>query len=305
MYINKAINWQYNYILNNYNKNLYTNLFGMARSILGLSLLLTLIFNKFDTLYPQVNGEPSNYLIKLDSIFNTLNFFLLAGLDNIKLMYYVAIIILTFVVIGFSPAISCIFHWWIQYSFNNSSSCIDGGDQIGANISLLLIPVFLFDKRLWHWKNDNIDTINSYKLILSNLMFKLIRLQMCVIYFHAATGKFNVTEWSNGTAIYYWVNSSFFKMSPNLADITMFLFSFPAILAIITWGIIILELLLAFSIISAKKYRKPLFITALILHFGFLLYFGLISFFLVMFCGLIFYLVNPSFIFNFKKHVSF
>ncbi|MFO0323292.1 MAG: sporulation-delaying protein SdpB family protein [Bacteroidota bacterium] len=284
----------------NFNYNLYTNLFGLARTLLSCSLLLTLSFNSPYDLFPHMKGVPVNSLLKIESIYNSLNFFLLLGISKIKVMYYIAITLLFITSIGFLPSLFCVIHWWIQYSFINSSSCVDGGDQIASNISLMLIPIFIFDNRIWHWQNIRIENIKWQKIILSNVVRKLIRIQMCVIYFHAAVGKFNVTEWVNGTAIYYWLNSSFFRMSPNLERITMFIISNPIISGVITWGVIIIEIILSFAFLSDKKYRSKLFILAVIFHSFFIVYFGLVSFFLVMLSGLIFYLVNPNKIINFK-----
>lgn len=294
MYFKKFVNRHYRFIIKNFSANLYTNLYGLARTVLALSLLLTLMFNKWDTLYPQIDGIPCNQLLKIDSIFNKLNFFILFGLGNIKVMYYIAIALLIIVASGFLPALFCLIHWWIQFSFINSSSCVDGGDQIASNLSLLLIPIFLFDSRMWHWTNAETKSINYYKLILSNIVHKVIRLQLCVIYFHAAVGKFDVAEWKNGTAIYYWVNSSFFKMSPNLEPLTMYFFSNPVIMGLCTWGTILIELILAFGIMASDNKRKYLFILGVFMHFMFMLYFGLVSFFFTMLAGLFFYYLNPK-----------
>lgn len=256
MHYKKFVFKHYRFIISNFAENLYISLYGLARTIIGLSLLLTLIFNSWDTLFPQIDGVPCNQLLKIDSFVNKVNFFLLLGLDNIKTMYYLSILIMIIVVSGFFPLLFCLLHWWIQFSFINSSSCVDGGDQIASNLCLLMIPIFIFDTRIWHWKNSYKAKINFYKLTLSNVVLKLIRLQMCIIYFHAAVGKFDVAEWKNGTAIYYWVNCSFFKMSPNLEPITMYLFSNPVIMGLCTWGTMLIELLLAFGIVASKSDKK-------------------------------------------------
>jgi antimicrobial peptide system SdpB family protein len=294
MLYKKFIFKNYRFLISHFSENLYVSLYGLARTIIGLSLLLTLIFNSWDTLFLQIDGLPCNQLLKIDLFTNKFNFFLLLGLENIKIMYYLSILVMIIVVSGFFPMVFCLLHWWIQFSFINSSSCVDGGDQIASNLCLLMIPIFLFDTRRWHWSNYPISKINFYKLTLSNVIFKLIRLQMCIIYFHAAVGKFDVAEWKNGTAIYYWVNCAFFKMSPNLEPITMFLFSNPVIMGLCTWGTMLIELLLAFGIVASKSNRKYYFYLGLFMHFMFMLYFGLVSFFLSMAGGLIFYYANSK-----------
>ena len=302
MFIEKFYAWNSNKLIEKHlSYNLYTNLFGLARSLLAMSLFITLLCNRFDVLYPHCDGIPTNSFLKVKSTINDLNFFLLFGVGYMKLMYYIAVVFLFFIVIGFLPAVFCFFHWWIQFSFINSSSCIDGGDQIAANLCLLFIPIFLFDNRKWHWEITEGDKINFYKKITSNIVYKLIRLQICVIYFHSSTGKFSVEEWKNGTSIYYWINNSFFRMSPNLEPITMALISSPLFLGILTWGTIIIEILLSFCLVASRDIRKKMFVVSIILHFIFMMYFGLVSFFLVMCCGAIFYLYNPNKTINFAR----
>ncbi|PZG39838.1 hypothetical protein C1I98_23110 [Spongiactinospora gelatinilytica] len=62
-----------------------------------------------------------------------------------------AAVVLVWVAGGWRPRLSAIPHWWVCFSFSTSSNIIDGGDQVAAITSLLLIPICLTDGRRWHW----------------------------------------------------------------------------------------------------------------------------------------------------------
>ena len=276
--------------LTNYN----TSLLGLSRSLLAVGTLLTLLINPTENfIYELQDGVYLNPLLSTVTGFNKYNFFLLLGFENIFIMKILAIILLLLVVSGYYIKLSSIFHWWICVSFIMFSSAIDGGDQIANNLTFLLVPICLFDKRLNHWHK-------SKSLLESNLNFipitfaLLIRLQMAVIYFHSATGKFNVPEWSNGTAIYYWLNHTVFGMPYLLEGITNELLENKFIVVTLTYCSMILELILFLSLGMNYSKRKYLFIPAIIFHFLIVVYHGIFSFFFSMAAGLIFLLLDAS-----------
>lgn len=130
----------------------YTNVIGLARSILALGTMLTLLLNSTDHLFSRTEkGVFFNPLLNID-IFsvNKFNFFLLIGNENIYIMKYIAISILLLVVSGYFIKITAILHWWICCSFMLSSSILDGGDQIASILSLLILPICLTDNRKNH-----------------------------------------------------------------------------------------------------------------------------------------------------------
>ncbi|MEF9479282.1 hypothetical protein OWR28_17450 [Chryseobacterium sp. 1B4] len=130
----------------------YSNVIGLGRSIIALGTLLTLITNPIDDLLmKRTSGEfLLNELLKGD--FSTkFNFFFLFGFNNLFIVKWLAIVILLITISGYFQKITCILHWWITFSFFHSSAIIDGGDQIGSILTLLLIPICLFDNRKNHW----------------------------------------------------------------------------------------------------------------------------------------------------------
>lgn len=112
---------------------------------------------------------------------------------------------------------------------------------------------------------------------------------MAVIYFHAAVGKFAHSEWANGTALYYWLNHSFFGM-PEYLSFTNTLLSNSYFIILATFGVLIIEILLFLAIFSNSKYKIFMFYIAIPFHLLIIFYMGIFSFFFFILGGLILYL---------------
>ncbi|MBK7869505.1 MAG: hypothetical protein IPJ74_01895 [Saprospiraceae bacterium] len=268
------------------NQSPYTNVIGLARSFIALGTLLTLLFNGTEIFINMIDDLPVNPVFT--SPIGKFNFFLLFGIKQVLIMKYIAIIVLIGIISGVYPQVTCLFHWWISFSFITFSSAIDGGDQIASILTFLLIPICLTDRRKNHW---HIQIAAKQPINLIAIFFVwLIRLQMAVIYFHAAVGKFNVTEWSNGTGLYYWLYNSFFRM-PQWVEPLMY----PIIvnsygIILLTYGVLVFELLLFLGLTIPSKYRIYLLILGIMFHFFIIIFLGIFTFFFSMTAGLILYL---------------
>jgi len=292
----------YNYIKGHFNHNPYTNVLGLARTLIATGLLLTLLFNSSDTLFPSINHQAANiFLRKGTGPFITHNFFLLLGFANVHIMKLIAIVLLLAIASGVYPRYLCLVHWFIHYSFIVSSSAVDGGDQIAANLTMLLIPFCLLDNRRFHWtkSNWNYET-PSIRGVFLNFCYLFLRLQVAVIYLHAAVGKLNVVEWVNGTAIYYWFNNVGFKVPDWLETVVFPLYSNGMVLATLTWGTIVLEFVLFAALFMPQRKRNVMLVVGLIFHFLILSLIGLISFFFSISAALIIYLHSLDKPFEFK-----
>lgn len=265
----------------------YTNVVGFSRSLIALGTLLTLLINPVDTIFiRKISG--SFIIPPLQNEFaNKINFFYAIGKDNLVVMKWCAIIALILVISGYFQKITSVLHWWISFSFLHSAAVIDGGDQIASILTLLLIPVCFFDNRKNHWdlKKEQLKAAN----LVSIFFIYIIRIQVAVIYFHASVGKFENTEWANGTALYYWLNHSFFGMPDYFSFINNFLEN-PFFVSILTYGVLILELLLFLGLVASVRYRKAILIIALGFHFFIILFHGIFSFFFSISAALILYL---------------
>ncbi|QTY27746.1 sporulation-delaying protein SdpB family protein [Flavobacterium sp. CS20] len=276
----------------------YTNIVGLSRSIIALGTLLTLLVNPIYLLFhKRIDGEIINPLLNPVIPINKFNFFTLFGFENILFMKWLAILILLAVISGYFIKITSILHWWVSISFLYFSSIIDGGDQIATILSFLLIPLCLTDPRNNHW--SNIKSYPAPKNLIGIFTIWIIRIQVAIIYYHASFGKFIVPEWMNGTAIYYWFNHSVFGMPLWASHLMNKLLSNYFVISVLTYGAILLEIMLFLSLTASIKYRKRILYFALAFHFFIIFYHGIFSFFFSICAGLILFLL-PNKSLNFK-----
>lgn len=266
----------------------------LARSLLALGLLLTLLSNNIDLLI----NPTTNDFIKIsntDGWREILNIFDLLA-PNYVLAKWVSIIILVIVISGYFPAVTSILHWWVTSSFIQSSIIVDGGDHISAILTLLLIPILVFDNRRNHWK-QNLKTQNKFSLtervkgIHINISIVFVRLQVAIIYLNSASAKLFVDEWSNGTALYYWLNTPNLKFPDHLGFLFYPIITDEVWLPILTWGIILVEFFLFAGIFAKNYYRRILLLIGILFHFLIWILFGLFTFFLTMTAALILFLI--------------
>lgn len=275
------------------NTNYHTNVYGLVRSALAFSLLVTILFNHNDYMFPAT----FNY--KVVNIYDNVNIFKLFGPQHLTLVLSICVIVLLWVISGFLPQVSAILHYIVAMSFFHSTVYMDGGDQISANLCLLLVPFCLTDKRMNHWQI--IEKPHSiYSNIICYFFLGLICIQMSILYFHAAISKINVPDWLNGTACYYWFTHNTFGVSESFAPLFFHFLSNSFVVAAFTWGTILLETLLFAAIFMKQSHKNKLLVAGVIFHIGIWFIHGLFSFSIVMCAGLFIYLY-PIQTFLFKK----
>ena len=262
----------------------WTNVYGLARSMLAAATLLTLLTNPAGELFhPLVVDDPG--VIDRRAI-DGLSLFLLAR-EHLGLAKLVAIILLLLVVSGWRPRLTALPHWWISYSFAASASVIDGGDLVAATLSLLLLPLALTDPRRTHWRG--IGDGSAWASVAAQTGLLLLRFQVSVIYLFAAVLKIRNEEWSNGTALHYWwTHPKFGTWGPFrwLTDLIG-----PTRLVVpLTWSFLVLELGLAFALVAPVRLRNRLLPVAVLFHVGIALVHGLPTFALTMSAALVLYL---------------
>ncbi|MEM1320432.1 MAG: sporulation-delaying protein SdpB family protein [Bacteroidota bacterium] len=269
-----------------FQQNPFTWVYGLTRSILALGTLITLTFSSVDVLFDDAIFHEVN----AKYLFSDFNFFMIFGWDHLGLAKALAILILLLTASGLYPRITGLLQWWITSSFFYASSIIEGGDQINAIICLLFVPLTLLDNRRWHW--EAVDFSENKKFV-GNLIFVLIAIQMAMVYLNAATDKIYAAteEWKLGNAFYYYVNDSYFGYPDWMDPLMEHLLSNSFVVSSLTWGTILLELILFGVLFSNKKVKLALFPLAAIFHLGIAVFLGLVSFFMAMLAGLIIYLV--------------
>jgi antimicrobial peptide system SdpB family protein len=271
----------------------WSNTYGIARSFIALSLFLTLSFSDVHKMISPLGKLADIYSA---SGLSKISIFYLFR-DNLILAKIISLVVLATVIIGWRPRFTGVLHWWIAFSFTTSSTVLEGGDQLGEIISLLLIPVTLFDHRKFHWQND-VPFVHKRSLISDSLLllviscFIMISLQVSYLYFNASTGKFSSEEWANGTAVYYWIDNSIFGASDGFwKPIFLSILKYPVGVMMFTWGAIVIEIILFTGImITNQKVKRALLFMGIILHLMFGLAFGLWSFYLTMIGALFIYL---------------
>jgi antimicrobial peptide system SdpB family protein len=269
----------------------WTNVYGLSRSLLAFGTLSTLLFSDERILFLSKENISLLGLAKSASIINKISLFSIIPYEFIDLAKYLAILILILVVIGWRPKITGLLHWWVSVSFISSCIIIDGGDQLTSILTLLLIPICLTDNRKWHWLNQDVSTGRSkYYAILSYSSLIVIRIQIAVLYFSAAVSKMGVTEWANGTAIYYWFQNPEIGLSKSVFTNVAPFVTNSIVVSALTYGTIIFELTLFMLLVINKRFYKYFLVFAIAFHLGIVFLFGLYSFFFAISGALILYL---------------
>lgn len=272
----------------------WTNVYGLARSALAFGTLLTLLFNDSDLLFRPMGGEITGVFGRIGPFAWSL-FFLVPD-AYLEVARWASILVLLLVVAGWRPRVTGVLHWYVAFSFTSASVMVDGGDHVATVLTLLLVPLTLTDGRKWHWSpppeiGNRTATLIGSQVGLSSLL--VIRLQVALIYFHAAVGKMDVPEWADGTAVYYWFTHTAFGASPWLEPLLMPFITSPLLVTALTWSVIILELSLFLGLGMDKRWRPWLLVVGLSFHASIIVVHGLISFFFSM-TGALILLLRPA-----------
>jgi antimicrobial peptide system SdpB family protein len=270
----------------------------LARCFLAFGALLILFFNN--------SYELSNIDIGLlaDRIENNSSLdFSIFSFFSPPIAKTICIFILLFVFTGYLPQLSCFLQAWVHLSICNSFVIVEGGDQIASNLSLLLIPICLFDARINQWNKEKLNPSLYLKNrnVFFGVYYFLIRLQVAVIYLHSGVGKLYKEDWRDGTCLYYWLNNNIFG-APDFILKFLNLLTLSSFAPIISWSIIFLELgLFACILATNKRILMLFFFLGILFHFSIFILHGLISFMFPMIGALILYLDKNNYVFNYLK----
>lgn len=271
----------------------FTPVLGAARSLLALATLLTIVFTPHDQLFFRSATYPDG--VTCDRMFSAISLFCVWRGETAGIAVAVAVVVLAAVVSGYLPAVTALPHWWVAWSFNLSSPIPDGGDQVSAVLTLLLVPILLLDRRRHHWRLDRgYASRRPVVKVVAYTALVLCAVQVCVIYFHAAVGKFAVEEWANGTVLWYWFQDPTFAPAEPLRTVMLGVVGTAVGGAILAYGSLLVELLLAFALVAGPRYRAVMLVVGALFHLGIAICFGLWSFSTTMLAALLLYLVRPS-----------
>jgi antimicrobial peptide system SdpB family protein len=267
--------------------NPWTNVYGLSRTILAVATGATLAFTSSTALFRAGGGVPYGAGPAKIGLFCLLA-------THLEFARWLGVMILALVASGWRPRITGVLHWWVSFSFQASAVMVDGGDQITAVLTLLLLPVALTDTRRWHWQEAATSEPSQGREVPQRLVdlfaVLMVRLQVAGVYFHSSVAKLRVEDWANGTVLYYWFTNPMFGVPPWRLRLLMPLLTHGTTVVLMTWGALALELLLFTALVMPKRAWPYFLVLGIAFHAAIALTLGLISFGLAMIAALILYL---------------
>lgn len=271
-----------------------TDVYSLARSFIALSTFSSLLFNNSGDIFKSAVGIEQVPICTEDASYSF--FCIFNNYLPFEYTVYIALIFLLLVIIGFYPRYLCIPHYWIAVSYTGSATLLDGGDQVNTVLSLLLIPICLLDSRKWGYKIKKNDiNINQIKNIFLWITFSVITLQVAIIYLNASIEKLKVSEWSNGTALYYYLTTPILGIPKYLEPLMLPLLTNPYFIVIMTYGTLIFEFLLFCSLFMNQSTKYIYFILGITFHFTIIIMLGLPTFFFSMVGALVLLLLPKKY----------
>ncbi len=269
----------------------WTNVYGLARTLLALGTLMTLLMNSADELFRPIGISLHGVL---DRTYPTkASLFMLFPADHLEIARWIAIVILIVAASGWRPRITGLLHWWVAVSYASTAVVLEGGDHVNATITLLLLPIALTDPRRWHWGTPPVLKSARLPIVMSTVALSalfMLRVQAAIIYFNAGVAKMGVTEWNNGTAMWYWLNNEMFSMPEWMHPIMMPILQNEYTVFGFTWGVMLFEVFLAVALVLPKRRWAPILMAGLAFHVGIAVVHGLVSFGIAMCALLVLYL---------------
>jgi antimicrobial peptide system SdpB family protein len=268
----------------------WTNVYGLARSVLAFSTAATLAANAPQTLFRPGSGTA---VPPFCDGMRAVSAFCIAPRSELPLVRWVCVAALLVVASGWRPRFTGLLHWWISFSFQASAMVLDGGDQVAAVLSLLLVPITLTDRRPWHWAPPSEAPLSQeevHRRLWAKLGHWLVRLQVAGIYLHASLGKLTVPEWRDGTALFYWGTHETFGVPAWLIPVFRPILVHGSSVSVLTWSVILLELSLSAAFLMEARFQKILMWAGMTMHLGIIVVHGLPSFSFMMLGALLLYL---------------
>jgi len=259
---------------------------GLARTALALGSAATLAATR-----PAVLFDPSNAGGTCGDL-RAAGLFCAVPAGGGQLARWCGVLVLLVVASGWRPRVTAIPHAYISWSLLSNAVVPDGGDQLTAILTLLLVPMGLTDGRRWHWQRppETEQTIGTGRVVAGTAL-ALIQIQVAVVYFQSSVAKLGVREWSDGTAMFYFLRHPLFGAPPWLRPVTDTLTGAPLGVALLTWSPLAIELALALAILMRPRGKRVMLVTGIAFHGVIALTMGLVSFALAMTGALLLYLL--------------
>ncbi|WP_091723296.1 sporulation-delaying protein SdpB family protein [Pseudarthrobacter equi] len=256
---------------------LWSPIVGLVRSLLAFASFLTLLTTPSTSLFQPLWGlgmQPVCVGV------NSLNWFCLFGTEPWSKLLACAVLVI--VMSGYVPQVTAFLHYWISFSLFNGIAVPDGGDQITAVLTLLLIPLCITDPRLNHWSPaKEVPDRSKWRRGWALAAVLGIKVQMSVLYLQSCIEKTSQTEWATGNNLYY-TASGVFGFSDPVRDLLGPLLENAFGVSLLTWSVLVLEFALAITLLTPPQWRPYLFLLAALFHAGIAIFMGLWSFAIAM-----------------------
>lgn len=194
---------------------------------------------------------------------------------------WVGVLIAVLVIVGFAPRVTAPLHAWMAISMNASLSLPDGGEAVASFATVLLILICLPDNRLLAWSRARKPISRRLGAVAYAASIGLC-IQLAGVYFESGLAKIAVSEWSDGSAMYFIVRDPYFGATGVVGDVLRSVTDVPAGTALLTWGTIVLECALAVLLILPSRWKQYALVGVTVLHVGIAVSLGLWSFSLIM-----------------------
>lgn len=269
----------------------YNSSLALARTFLALSTLLTVLMTPAGVLFLTSPADPVG--VVCEAFTSRWSLFCMAG-GATPTSIIITLAVTLAVISGYLPAVTAIPHWWVAWSLNIGSPIRDGGDQVAAVLTPLLVPLLLLDRRRNHWSGDRRWSSRSWVVRgAAWAVLVVVWVQTSVLYANAAIAKFAVAEWANGTALWYWIQEPSFRPPAAFLWLAEVVQGSLAGALIVNYGVLAVELLAAGLVLVRPANRRIALPLMLAFHLSIAVMFGLWSFFLSMAALLVLYLRVP------------
>jgi len=194
----------------------------------------------------------------------------------------IAILVLVGVLSGFGPRVLALPHFFVAWSISQNVVLVEGGDQVNAAMSLLLVPWLLTMPR-----GNAYSSGTPYLAVLRENAFaygaaELIRVQLALVYAIAAIAKFAVPQWADGTAFWYWLQVPTFGLPPDVFAAIAPVLQQPIVMVPATYAVLVFELGLVGAIWTQGRVSRWWLNAGILFHAAIAVVLGLWSFGITM-----------------------
>ena len=272
------------------------------RVLIGFSVLKDF----FAYFYNRNHLFNSNGIVSYETYQDIMNYYKLGYLNidfsnfiNVNIFCTLGIAFSITFILGLFPRFSALILFFLLMLFKfRNIFLMDGGD----NIITAILPLFLFINSesligSYNRLKEKIGIANSFYVFQIHKLFVFgIMLQVCIIYLFAGLHKLQGEVWTNGTALYYILNSEDFSAYA----INEYITRLPIIVYFLTWFTIVFQLSFPF-LVWLPKTRKALLILGILLHIGIFVMMRIDNFsFIMLVCYAVFFTDHEYELFKIK-----